>query len=506
MPTAETGTYDDRQSLLLTDQAPGIWFFHIVNIDRFGRTSPLAGHYQVRIGPDPGTGNVAGTITDATTGSPVAGALVELNGGLIRTVSGETGDYTFRGEVPAVTEPYRVTVTARGYLPAEGTVTVGAGAAEVLHFALDPDPTGPTSDLRLGWEFRLSDAVAHNPSLALGPPGLAIWAREGNTRDDEEVAIVRQTGETIMSETTWEEYSMWGARTEVGWNGEQFHALEYYKCDDDGSLRFGHGWSCLRMRTWSPTGEVLGGWLAYRNSGQTGSPSVAWNGTSYGTFFISYSALYYQEITADLDFAGGGTATSHVLLAGGYGDTRQSARTRAIWDGDAYAVAWSLEAPGEGPLTLYFGRWSRDLAPLLDPTTIDLTASRLIGLVFDGERYHLAYVRVDGARRDLVLRAIEPDGTLGERTVLAADTPSTWTEPSLAFDGRELLVTWAGGAGADEGVLEARATLDHSLVERVELGRVMSPRVAADAGRGDALLIYTRDDAPGTYLRQLHLD
>ena len=56
VPDGATGTYDDRMSLLMPDEPAGIWYFHIVNIDMLGRTSPLTAHYQVRIGPDPGAG------------------------------------------------------------------------------------------------------------------------------------------------------------------------------------------------------------------------------------------------------------------------------------------------------------------------------------------------------------------------------------------------------------------------------------------------------------------
>src|SRR5690606_33537922 len=46
-------TFDDRNMLLLSDRAPGVWFFHIVNLDRLGRPSPLVAHYMVRVGPAP---------------------------------------------------------------------------------------------------------------------------------------------------------------------------------------------------------------------------------------------------------------------------------------------------------------------------------------------------------------------------------------------------------------------------------------------------------------------
>jgi hypothetical protein len=507
VPSAAAGTFDDRRSLLQPDQLAGIWFFHIVNIDRMGRTSPLTAHRQVRVGPDPGTGNVAGTVTDAGTGDAIAGATVLLNGGLLRAVSGETGDYTFLGAAPASTEPYRITASARGYLASEDVVAIGAGSAEVLDFALEPDPEAPASGYGLGWEFQISSAMAGgDPAIAVGPSGRYIWSRAGATAAEEEVAIIRSTGDVVMTETTWEEYYSWGARTEVGWNGDRFYALEYFKCDDDGSLRFGHGWSCLRMRTWTAGGGVLDGWVTYANSGHSGSPSVAWNGSTFGTFFISYSALFYRELTEDLELANGGGAYDNTSVASGYGDTRQSARTRAIWDGDGHAVAWSLEDASSSALTLYFGRWDADLGVLQAPITVDPSTSSNIGLVWDGSVYHLAYVQVRGAERDLVLRAVERDGTLGERTVLVGDIPSWITEPSLGWDGRALLVAWGGGADGYEGVLEVRSAADHSLAETVDLGHAGRPRIAVRPETAEAVVLYERSDRPGTYIRQVFVE
>jgi hypothetical protein len=273
---------------------------------------------------------VAGTITDAADDEPIAGATVLLNGGLLRAVSGTTGDYTFLGAVPASAEPYRLTASARGYLPAADTILIGAGSAEVRDYSLVGDPAGPSDTYRLGWEFRVSPTASNNPSVALGPSGRLIWARVGSTSGEDSVAIVRSTGEALTTEATLEEYYSWGARTEVGWSGDRFYAIDYYKCRDDGSLSYGHGWSCLRMRTWNESGGAIDGWVAWANSGHSGSPSAAWNGSTFGTFFVSYAAVYFRELTEDLEFANGGGPTMNSLVAGGYGDTRQSARTRAL--------------------------------------------------------------------------------------------------------------------------------------------------------------------------------
>src|SRR5690606_18520954 len=170
-------TFDDRNMLLLSDRAPGVWFFHIVNLDRLGRPSPLVAHYMVRVGPAPASGNVAGTITDASTGAPIPSASVLLNGGLRRATSGSTGDYTFHGAVPASSEPYRLTVRARGYAEASRAVTIGAGTAAVEHFMLTPTGAPPEDPMSMGWAFPVSNRHAGTPDVDLSADGRVIWSR-----------------------------------------------------------------------------------------------------------------------------------------------------------------------------------------------------------------------------------------------------------------------------------------------------------------------------------------
>jgi hypothetical protein len=143
---------------------------------------------------------------------------------------------------------------------------------------------------------------------------------------------------------------------------------------------------------------------------------------------------------------------------------------------------------------------------LLSPVRVDPAPSSIIGLAWDGRTYHLAYVQQRGADRDVVLRTAAADGTLGERTVVVPDAPSTATEASLAWDGRHLLLAYAAGADGSDGALEARSPADHAPVESIDLGRASRPRVAVNAGTGEGVVIYVRPDAPGTFIRPLFIE
>lgn len=499
VPGPENGTFDDRRTRLLIDQEPGVWFFHIVNIDRLGRTSPSVGRYKVRIGPDPGLGNIAGTITDAGTGAPIAGATVLLNGGLERTRTSANGDYTFSSAVVAAVDPYRVTARARGYETKEASVQVAAGAARVQDFSLSADPGDTSPFLELGWEVLVRDISATNPSVAMGPAGRFIWARTGRAGIAEDLAIHDFSGRRLRLEPTLDQYDDY-PQTHLGWNGERFHAIDNYRCSDNGSLNSGHGWSCLQMRTWDKDGAVTGGWLRWRHSGQTSAPSAAFNGTTYGTFFISYTSLYFREVSPNMTFTNGDTPTTHTLLSSGHFDSRSATSTATVWDGSGYATAWSIgRSPTDSTHTLFFARWDRSLNVLQARIEVDEAHfSNALGLVWDGTRYHLLYHQRDGANRNLVLRAVESDGSLSARTVVMSGANFS-TVPALAIDDRHLLLAFEPpSTGVIE--VEVRRVDDHSLVERYEV-EGSAPRISVDAQTGDGVLLYLRGG--NTWIRSL---
>ncbi len=501
LPVPSNGTFDDRNSLLLADQDPGVWFFHIVNIDRMGRTSPLVGRYRVQIGAQPATGNIAGTITDSDTGEPIRGATVLLNGGLERTRSGSTGDYTFAGTVLAAADPYRVSVRAVGYQSEEELVQVDAGSAQIQDFALAPDPTFDQTLINLGWEIFIRDVAPVSPSVAMGPAGRFIWATTAQAGGSEDLSIHHTNGELIHRESTLDQYQH-HPPTRLGWQGNEFYAIDNYRCGYDDQLSPGHGWSCLQMRTWDRTGSILNGWLRWRNSGQTSSASVAFNGSTYGTFFISYHTMYFRELTEALAFADGESPTQHTTMSSGHYDSRASSITNTLWDGTGYATAWIIgRTDDDSTSTLFFGRWDSSLEELQAPIEIDpVRVSHDIGLQWDGTRYHLLYFLQDGSASSLVMRTIEHDGTVSPPTLIS-DEPD-WREGlSLESDGDHLILAWTP-EGSDRTHLEVRSVEDHSLIETHEVDGVR-PRLSINPEIGAGVLLYQYNDQ--TWSRSVEL-
>ena len=78
-------------------------------------------------------GNIAGTVTDASTGDPIAGATVTADGNSATTDA--NGAYTINNVSPG---DYTVTASAAKYVEQSKTVTVTAGTTTTLNFELIP--------------------------------------------------------------------------------------------------------------------------------------------------------------------------------------------------------------------------------------------------------------------------------------------------------------------------------------------------------------------------------
>ncbi|TMD17454.1 MAG: carboxypeptidase-like regulatory domain-containing protein, partial [Chloroflexi bacterium] len=81
------------------------------------------------LAPNPGT--ITGTVTDAGTGAPIAGATVSYSGG--STTTDGSGAYTLANVAEG---SYSVTAGATGYTSQSRTVTVGPGGTATQNFAL----------------------------------------------------------------------------------------------------------------------------------------------------------------------------------------------------------------------------------------------------------------------------------------------------------------------------------------------------------------------------------
>ncbi|MEZ4376570.1 MAG: carboxypeptidase-like regulatory domain-containing protein, partial [Polyangiaceae bacterium] len=126
-----------NKQLIQSNLSAGIHFFHVVSVDTQGYLTKQAGHYQVRIGADPGAGVLLGQVVDDQS-QPVNGASVEINRGLSKQTTNATGNYNFNTAIAGT--GWEVRVRKAGYQDAVATVNVSDGGSTTRNFILVPLP------------------------------------------------------------------------------------------------------------------------------------------------------------------------------------------------------------------------------------------------------------------------------------------------------------------------------------------------------------------------------
>jgi len=133
-------------------------------------------------------GTLTGTVTDARTAQPIAGASVSA--GTASTTSSASGQYTLAGLTPGT---YTVTASATGYTSQSATAAVTSGTTTTQNFALTPNPGTITGTL--------TDA---NTALAIS--GATLSYSGGSTTTD-------STGHYTLSNVTEGTYTLTAAAT-----------------------------------------------------------------------------------------------------------------------------------------------------------------------------------------------------------------------------------------------------------------------------------------------------
>jgi len=133
VPTlASTALATSQKQLLVSNVADGIWVLHVVAEDTQGHLTKKAAHVVVRVGADPGTGTVFGSVFDSSN-HPVANAAVRVNRGLFTATTNAQGSYTVSGVAAGTWE-----ISVQGYNAAPQMLTVTAGNQASANFTVMP--------------------------------------------------------------------------------------------------------------------------------------------------------------------------------------------------------------------------------------------------------------------------------------------------------------------------------------------------------------------------------
>lgn len=134
MPTARAKFVPATQKQLLkTGLRPGIWVFHFVWADTQGRLSRKVVHYQLRIGTDPGTEIIQGTVYDDAN-QPLSSATLTINRGLFPNQTTDSMGKFAWGKIPI--GAWSITAINAGHKSVTRKVALQPGAPATIIFAL----------------------------------------------------------------------------------------------------------------------------------------------------------------------------------------------------------------------------------------------------------------------------------------------------------------------------------------------------------------------------------
>src|SRR5207237_9681045 len=142
------------------------------------------------------TTQLSGTVTDASTSKPIAGATVSAGSGSAVTDAG--GAYAISGLAPGT---YTATASASGYASQGASVTLTAGNTTTQNFALAPNPgtiTGTVTDSGTGAPIAGATVSYGGGSTTTDGSGVYTLA---NVAEGSYSVTVAATGYTSQSRT-----------------------------------------------------------------------------------------------------------------------------------------------------------------------------------------------------------------------------------------------------------------------------------------------------------------
>jgi len=148
------------------------------------------------------TGNLDGTVTDGTSGNPIAGATVTTGGTAAdTTTTNASGFYSFTN-IP--TGAYSVTASGPGYASDTATsVTVTTGGTTTQDFALAPNLSGCLTDTTAS-DFQAG--VAAGVDVATSPGDVLLASSGGGETLDQQQNTLGVSGD-IITTTSWQAQS-----------------------------------------------------------------------------------------------------------------------------------------------------------------------------------------------------------------------------------------------------------------------------------------------------------
>ncbi len=309
----------------------------------------------------------------------------------------------------------------------------------------------------------------------MGRAGEVIWSTDSRS------AVTSTTGNRLQALAVNNHAS---ERVDVGWGAGQYFTIHTGSC--------GYYDDCPDYNFFDPqTGDVVGGTLS--DWGDLYGPSMVWDGTQ---FVVVGGYSYLSVGTVDpIEFTGGELVTT------GVSSQSSSTQTNALFDGTSVAVVVNAYDSSAGEYRPTFGRWTRDGTEVQAPVTLSkgMRYDAGLGLAYDGSRYWVTYKGADRKANDeypLYLQSVDSAGTVGAAIELDSD-PGYRDAPQVAFDGRNLLVTYTADGNS---YLEVRDPSDAAIIQSFNLGEAYNATVDFGYHVGEGAVAYGRSSGSRTGL------
>ena len=213
--------------------------------------------------------------------------------------------------------------------------------------------------------------------------------------------------------------------------------------------REGHGLEIYFTRL-SADGRKLGDDLRVtEDPGQSVTPTLAWNGQSYGLLWRDFRAnqadLYFTRLSnqgAKLD------PDQRVTQLGA------SLSPTLVWTGEGYGAAFIDDASGHA--RVHFIRITANGRPAGEPVPLSPADADAFEptQVWTGTRHAIAWDESTGQFREIMALQISVDGAPHGEPVRISEYPWRSREPSLQWTGTDLTLIWADFRHQEEGTAD----------------------------------------------------
>jgi hypothetical protein len=171
-----------------------------------------------------------------------------------------------------------------------------------------------------------------------------------------------------------------------------------------------------------------------------GTLDLSWNGQGYGAVWSENGANAESSTEWFVPFDADGKAGSRVRVA--TASSYSGASAIAARNGEPFSIVWEAELGDDGTATLNFASASSRGVDTRPRAIAEAGLARVPALIAAGSDSGLAWTDIRDGKFAIAFARIARDGRLTTQVARLTDGSRLAFGPTLAFDGRDVLVAW----------------------------------------------------------------